>query len=774
MAVGKVRGGLLTLIGLTFGFICNAQFELPSNFKIISKGQENFSGDLRPGDLFGISVASLGDFDHDGIEDIIVGASSTDDGGAQSGAIWIVLLNRDNSVKNQHKISNSQGGLAVIIPSNSRFGYSVSNIGDLNGDGTTDVAVGAVYDQDGGYQHGAVWILFLNENGTVKTHQKINETAGGFTGSLADLASFGSSVTPLGDIDGDGVIDLAVGAYRDNGANAKTGAVYLLLMNPDGSVKSNRKISGGNSGFPNVLGYEDYFGCSVANAGDSDGDGIAELIVGSQRDDDAGFDAGAIWILFLNGDGSVKNQKKITQNQSGFNYELNSGELFGTSISVVENINEQGDYGFLVGSTRDNAGGADAGAVWTFETERNFDVTNARKLSYTLGGSNIDIKPGSRFGQSVLAYEAGGGYNFVIGAPYYDELGQDLGGLWVLGTEDCGIEITGVSAGADQAVCGYSTSLSASLGDGEEGLWSALGFGVFENIGSPSTVVTNMQTGLNTFIWTVSNPCGQESDTVVVLVSDSLEGVFAGKDLRYCSLDLPVSMDAVDAGGDGVWASEDAGVSFSDKSSPQTKVNFDSPGAYNLIWTVSVGECTASDTATITIQEQTLAYAGEDVDQCFAAASQLQAQNPATGNGQWEVIEGNVHVLSPESSSSGFESDAAGLSKLIWTVSDGICPASVDTVLVNIYSPRELLADEVPTAFSPNNDNRNDRLEILSNRGLFGNQLEIFSRDGQMIYHASNYQNDWSGDHFPSGIYYYTIKFIACPASYKGYFHLVR
>ncbi|WP_339793695.1 MAG: gliding motility-associated C-terminal domain-containing protein [Imperialibacter sp.] len=774
MTANIVRGGLLTLIGLSIGFICNAQFELPSTFKIISKGQENFDGDLRAGDLFGISVASMGDFDNDGIEDIVVGASSTDDGGAQSGAIWIVLLNRDNSVKNQYKISNAQGGLAATIPSDSRFGYSVANIGDLNGDGTTDVAVGAVYDHDGGYQHGAVWIIFLDEDGTVKTHQKINETAGGFTGSLADLASFGSSVTTLGDVDGDGVIDLAVGAYRDNGMNTKTGAVYLLLMNPDGSVKSNRKISGGNSGFPNVLGYEDYFGCSVANAGDSDGDGIAELIVGSQRDDDAGPDAGAIWILFLHGDGTVKNQKKITKNQSGFNYELNSGELFGTSISVVANINEQGDYGFLVGSTRDNAGGADAGAVWTFETERNFDVTKAGKLSYTLGGSNIDIKPGSRFGQSVLVYPSGSGYNFVIGAPYYDELGQDLGALWVLGTEDCGIEITDVSAGVDQAVCGYSATLSASLGDGEEGFWTALGPGVFEDIGDPNTVVANMQTGLNTFVWTVSNSCGQKSDTVTVFVSDSLEGVSAGDDFNYCASSLPVSLNAVDVGGGGVWASEHVGVSFFDKSSPQTEVNFDSPGVYNLIWTVSVGQCTASDTVTITIQEQSLAYAGEDIDHCFAEAAQLHAQSPVAGIGRWEVIEGNVHVFSPESSSSGIEADAPGLSRLIWTVSGGICPASVDTVLVNFYSPRDLLADEVPNAFSPNGDSRNDRLEILSDRGLLGSQLDIFSRDGQMIHHAYNYQNDWDGDHFPSGIYYYTIKFIACPASYRGYFHLVR
>ena len=66
--------------------------------------------------------------------------------------------------------------------------------------------MGANRDDDGGYAHGAVWVLFLNDDGTVKTHQKISDTEGGFTGTLDNYDHFGASVALLGDHEGDGVV----------------------------------------------------------------------------------------------------------------------------------------------------------------------------------------------------------------------------------------------------------------------------------------------------------------------------------------------------------------------------------------------------------------------------------------------------------------------------------------------------------------------------------------------------------------------------------------
>jgi hypothetical protein len=139
----------------------------------------------------------------------------------------------------------------------------------------------------------------------VKSHQKISDTEGGFTGTLDDGDEFGRSAASLSDLDGDGVTDLAVGAINDddggNPPNANRGAVWVLFLNTDGTVKSHQKISDTEGGFTGTLDDHDWFGASVASLGDLDGDGVGDLAVGADGDDDGGTTRGAVWVLFLDG-----------------------------------------------------------------------------------------------------------------------------------------------------------------------------------------------------------------------------------------------------------------------------------------------------------------------------------------------------------------------------------------------------------------------------------------------------------------------------------------
>ena len=102
------------------------------------------------------------------------------------------------------EISRRRGNFLGQLDVGEDFGVSLTELGDLDGDGINEVAVGVQFDNDGGSRRGAVWILFLNPDGTVRREQKISSTQGGFTGRIDDDDQFGVGVNALGDFNGDG------------------------------------------------------------------------------------------------------------------------------------------------------------------------------------------------------------------------------------------------------------------------------------------------------------------------------------------------------------------------------------------------------------------------------------------------------------------------------------------------------------------------------------------------------------------------------------------
>jgi len=270
-------------------------------------------GGLEANDIFGADVANIGDLNGDGVVDVAVGAVLDGDGGTNRGAVYLFFLERDGTVRGEpRKISALEGGLPLgLLVDEDQFGRSVVGLGDLDGDTIPDMAVGAHADGDPSAK-GRLFILFMNQDGTVKEVETIGEGQGGLQGALGADAAFGASVANLGDLDGDGVIDLAVGAEKDTDGGVASGTVWILFLNDDGTVKAESKIGAGSAALAGALDPDDNFGQSSTGLGDLDRDGVPDVAVGASGDDENGTNRGAAWVLFLNDDGTLKSTTKLT------------------------------------------------------------------------------------------------------------------------------------------------------------------------------------------------------------------------------------------------------------------------------------------------------------------------------------------------------------------------------------------------------------------------------------------------------------------------------
>ncbi|RME51619.1 MAG: hypothetical protein D6795_08035, partial [Deltaproteobacteria bacterium] len=409
----------------------------------ISSTSGGFSGPLDDADLFGQSVTSIGDLDGDGVGDLAVGALLDDDGGMNRGAVWILFLNPDGSVKGHQKISSTSGGFSGPLSDEDRFGSAVAALGDFDGDGTADIAVGALTG-DGG--RGAVWLLFLNPDGSVKAEVEISATTTAISLDLND--AFGTSVAPLGDVDGDGTTDLAVGAPGDDNGGSGRGAVWILFLNPDGSVKSHVKISDTTGGFTGTLDDGDAFASSVAPLGDFDGDGTPDLAVGAPRDDDGGSDRGAVWLLFLNPDGSVKSHVKISDTTGGFTGILDNVDLFGNSIATGADLDHDGISDLVVGAIGDDDGGSSRGALWLLFLKGDATVRAHLKVSNTSGGFSGVLSDFDQFGYDTTLlgdFDGDGEIDLATGARGDDDGGIDQGAVWLLFTDSSDLDGDGIA-----------------------------------------------------------------------------------------------------------------------------------------------------------------------------------------------------------------------------------------------------------------------------------------------------------------------------------------
>jgi len=315
---------------------------------------------LADNDFYGIGIAGLGDLNLDGVEDIAVSSNGDDVAGGEKGAFYIHFMNTDGSMDSTVKIDDTTAN-GPVLSVNDSYGTGIANIGDLNNDGVIDLAVGSYLDDAGGTDRGAVHIHFMNTNGSIDSTIEINDlTANGPT--LSDNDLYGLSIANIGDLNDDGVDDLAIGAIRDDNGGTNRGAVHIHFMNTDGSIDSTFEINDGTTNGP-TLSDSDSYGFSLSDIGDINGDGVEDLLVAAPNDDSGGSDRGVLNIHFLNTNGSIDSTVEI-------NYATTNGptladsSYYGSAVINLGDYNGDGLNDIAVAANGDDAAGADRGAFY--------------------------------------------------------------------------------------------------------------------------------------------------------------------------------------------------------------------------------------------------------------------------------------------------------------------------------------------------------------------------------------------------------------------------
>jgi GEVED domain/FG-GAP repeat/FG-GAP-like repeat/Bacterial Ig domain len=358
---------------------------------------------LLMGDRFGTSVVAIGDLDGDGVVDLAVGSDQYDRySESQGGAVYVLFMKSDGTVKRSQEIASEIGG-GPLFGDRDTFGRSIASLGDLDGDGVPDIAVGDSLDGYSGYARGAIYVLFLNADGTAKKSVRIASGVGGGP-ELSNLDQFGDSVAAVGDLNGDGVMDVAVGAPGDSEGDDQSGAAYILFLTPNGAVTGFQKIGEEMGGGPTL--YENsQFGNSVAAVGDFNGDGVNDIVIGAQGDGDGTLAyGGGAYLVLLNEDGTAKSSQRILDGNGG-GPPLADYDQFGSAIASLGDIDGDGVTDLAVGASRDDTGNTypgDRGAVYVFLMNGDGTAKAYWKIAdNTNGGPSLSDL--GRFGRSVTS-----------------------------------------------------------------------------------------------------------------------------------------------------------------------------------------------------------------------------------------------------------------------------------------------------------------------------------------------------------------------------------
>ncbi|MBK7878218.1 MAG: FG-GAP repeat protein [Planctomycetes bacterium] len=337
------------------------------------------------GASFGYVVALAGDVNGDGFGDVLVGAPAYDNGEVDEGRAFAYLGSSLGLATSANWFSESNQAGALL-------GYSVAAAGDVNGDGYSDVVLGAPGYDNGQLDEGRAFVHMGSATGLAASALWTAE-------SDQVGANFAQSVATAGDVNGDGFGDVIVGAPAYDGGQADEGRARVYLGSAVGT-----EASASWTGEPDQSGAR--FGSSVGTAGDVDGDGYSDVIVGAPQFDNGHADEGGGFVYHGAAGG-------LADTAAWAAVGAHAASDFGMSVASAGDVNGDGYGDVIVGSPDYDNGQMDEGRAYLY-------LGSAAGLFATASWSMEGGQSPARFGASVASAGDVNGDGFgdvIIGAP---------------------------------------------------------------------------------------------------------------------------------------------------------------------------------------------------------------------------------------------------------------------------------------------------------------------------------------------------------------------
>jgi gliding motility-associated-like protein len=324
-------------------------------------------------------------------------------------------------------------------------------------------------------------------------------------------------------------------------------------------------------------------------------------------------------------------------------------------------------------------------------------------------------------------------------------------------------------AGVDQFTCSMNAFMAANIPAIGIGTWIPTGGA--PAVSTPTafnSAVSFTNQGMYTYIWEVGNgTCPTSTDVVTVNTFFNPSDPDAGPDQAICAMSTTLSANTISVG-TGSWIPVNTLSSVTNSLVNITNAGLPGQGTFGFVWQTSNSSYCPLKNDTVYIRtyaNPSAANAGLDFgNECLL--NSLTAAAPGIGTGKWSLLSGSGTFSDPNDPNTNYTSDVDGTTKLVWTVSNGVCPTTSDTVDL-VINPLLL-----PQIITPNSDGNNDMFEIKAFSCLSGVKINIFNRWGNLVYESGDYRNDWKGENkhgeeLADDTYFYVIELPK--KTYKGY-----